>query len=144
MPGNDVMRTMVLLFSIGWLGCGATGASQYYVSPNGNDQQDGRSEATAWRTAAKVNSGKFDAGDSILFERGGEWHEQLVASSDGVDGKPIIYADYGDATAAKPTFWGSDAISAGEITSAGESVYAFQKSILPKGKRTGSSPITNS
>jgi hypothetical protein len=133
MPEMSFMRATVLLFAFSWLGCSAIGATQYYVSPIGNDAHDGRSDAAAWRTAAKVNSTKFVPGDSILFRRGGNWHEQLIASSDGADGNPITYADYGDPAAARPTFWGSDAIPASEITSAGDSVYTFQTSVLPTG-----------
>jgi hypothetical protein len=127
------VRTTILLFAFSWFGCSAFGAARYYVSPSGDDKQDGRSQATAWRTAAKVNSTRFDPGDSILFQRGGNWHEQLIASSDGVDGNPITYADFGDPTAARPTFWGSDVITAAEFTSAGDSVYTFQTSVLPTG-----------
>jgi hypothetical protein len=129
----SLIRTAVLLFAFGWFGCGAIGATRFYVSPTGDDKQDGRSRATAWRTAAKINSTKFDPGDSILFQRGGNWHEQLIASSDGTDGNPITYADYGNPTASRPTFWGSDVITANEFTSAGDSVYTFRTSVLPTG-----------
>ena len=125
------MRAMPLLFLFCWIAPGAAGASQYFVSPGGNDEQDGRSQATPWRTAAKVNSSKFEPGDGIYFQRGGDWHEQLIASSDGAEGNPIIYADYGAASAAKPTFWGSDAIHSNEITVGGDSVYTFQTTVLP-------------
>jgi hypothetical protein len=48
------------------LGNGVT----YYVSPTGNDSNDGKSPATAWQTVAKVNSATFQAGDNLLFEGG--------------------------------------------------------------------------
>ena len=59
------------------LACSISHAASYYVSPAGDDAKDGRTEATAWRTCAKVNKAAFQPGDSILFKRGGEWREQL-------------------------------------------------------------------
>ena len=86
-------------------------ADIYYVGPQGNDANDGRSPAKAWKTVAKVNATPFAPGDQILFARGGEWRESLKASSSGAPGKPILFAAYG--TGAKPKFWGSDAVAVG-------------------------------
>jgi hypothetical protein len=86
-------------------------ADTYHVSPTGDDARDGRSPATAWKTVAKVNATPFKPGDQILFARGGEWHESLLASSSGEPGKPIVYAAAG--TGAKPKFWGSDVVQVG-------------------------------
>jgi hypothetical protein len=86
-------------------------ADIYYVSPQGNDANDGRSPAKAWKTVAKVSATPFAPGDQILFARGGEWRESLKASSSGAPGKPIVYAATG--TGAKPKFWGSDAVTVG-------------------------------
>jgi hypothetical protein len=126
-------RIAIFLGAVAWLSCIACAGTQYYVSTGGDDSHDGHSEGAAWRTAAKVNGTKFAPGDSILFQRGGEWHEQLIASSDGDDQNPITYADYGDPKAAKPTFWGSDVLAPSAITSTGSSVYTFQASALPTG-----------
>lgn len=92
-------------------------ADVYYVSPGGNDAHDGRSPEKAWKTAAKVNQAAFQPGDQILFARGGEWRESLKASSHGAPGKPIVYAAYG--TGAKPRFWGSDPLPAGDARAEG-------------------------
>jgi hypothetical protein len=86
-------------------------ADIYYVSPQGNDANDGRSPAKAWKTVAKVNATPFAPGDQILFARGGEWRESLKASSSGAPGKPIVYAATG--AGAKPKFWGSDVVTVG-------------------------------
>ncbi|MBI3854506.1 MAG: hypothetical protein HY293_02315 [Planctomycetes bacterium] len=86
-------------------------ADLYHVSPDGNDANDGRSPAKAWKTVAKVNATVFAPGDQILFARGGEWRESLKASSSGATGKPIVFAAYGKG--AKPKFWGSDPITVG-------------------------------
>src|ERR1700761_6486579 len=104
-------RKSLLLWAIGCFAGRAMGAD-YFVSPTGDDSRDGKSEAAAWRSAAKANASKFEPGDRILFARGGEWHESLIASFDGSDETPIVYADFGDATKTKPTFWGSDVVLA--------------------------------
>jgi hypothetical protein len=71
----------------------------YYVSPQGDDKQDGRSPETAWATLAKVNKARLGAGDAVFFCRGGEWYGQLKAK------KGVTYSAYG--TGAKPIFYGT-------------------------------------
>ena len=70
----------------------------YYVSPNGNDANDGLSEAKAWKTLAKVNSATLSSGSVVLFERGGVWNLQgslkmqagVTYSAYGSGDKPLI------------------------------------------------------
>lgn len=56
-----------------------TTAATYYVSPNGDDSKDGKTEKTAWKTIARVNQDTYIPGDKILFERGGEWTGKTLA-----------------------------------------------------------------
>ena len=73
-----------------------SGATVYYVSNKGNDNNDGLSPATAWATLSKVNSTTFNEGDYVLFERGGLFRGAFSAktgvtySAYGVGEKPII------------------------------------------------------
>src|SRR5436190_4929895 len=90
------------------MGNSRAGAATYYVSPGGSDQSSGLNPNSAWQTVGKVNSASFAPGDSILFQRGGEWHDSLVASSSGLANLPITYDAYG--SGAKPRFWGSDVL----------------------------------
>ncbi|HEX9006668.1 MAG TPA: hypothetical protein VF889_05205, partial [Bacteroidota bacterium] len=69
--------------------------TSYYVDPKGDDNNDGRSPAAAWRTLDKVNSASYSPGDSILLLRGGVWSQALSPSSSGAAGLPIVYASYG-------------------------------------------------
>ncbi len=78
----------------------------FYVNPAGDDAKDGTSAETAWSSLAKVNAAVFAPDDRILFQRGGEWRESLIASSNGAEGKPIVYGAYG--VGAKPKFLGSE------------------------------------
>lgn len=103
--------------------CSLTNAATYYVSPNGDDTADGASADHPWQTCTKVNACKFIAGDTILFQRGGEWRDHLQASSSGESGKPITYDAYG--RGAKPTILGSDLLDNAKFTPVGENKYAY-------------------
>lgn len=98
--------------------CGLAGAAPagtiFYVSPTGNDSNDGRAPEKAWQTAAKVNATRFAAGDQVLFARGGQWRESLLASSSGTAENPIVYAAFGEGR--KPKFWGSDLLKNADFT----------------------------
>src|SRR6266403_2578139 len=50
----------------------------YYVSPSGNDSNNGTSQATAWQTIGKVNGVTFSPGDTILFQGGQSFSGNLV------------------------------------------------------------------
>jgi len=92
------------------LGSPAPPPSAYYVDASGgNDTNDGKSSATAWRTIAKVNASRFSPGDQILFNRGGVWREQLTVPSSGSAGNPITFAVYG--TGANPLIDGGNAVT---------------------------------
>ena len=107
-----------------WIaGCVSAAAATYYVSPGGSDSNDGLSPGTAWQTVGKVNATTFQPGDQILFARGGEWRESLIASSSGAAGNPITFADYG--SGAKPKFWGSLVLDSSRFYPVGGGVYAY-------------------
>ncbi len=75
----------------------------YYVSPNGNDENDGLSPKTAFKTveAPIFTMSILKPGDAVLFERGGIWRLMHSVSTD----EGVIYGAYG--TGEKPTFYGS-------------------------------------
>jgi hypothetical protein len=53
-----------------------------YVSPTGNDSNDGRTPATAWKTLAKVKDPlNYWPGTHIFLERGGVWEETLAPNN---------------------------------------------------------------
>ena len=49
----------------------------YYVSNNGNDNRDGKTPETAWKTLDRVSRQKYNSGDAVLFERGGLWRGSI-------------------------------------------------------------------
>lgn len=85
----------------------------FYVSPKGNNQNDGRSPATAVRdTNADIfRMGDVMSGDAVLFERGGLWRltstfnceEGVTYGSYGTGYKPMLYAS--PQNFADPSVW---------------------------------------
>lgn len=74
----------------------AAHATNYYVdASNGNDMNDGRSPAKAWRAVEKVNAFRFNPGDSVLFKRGELWRARLIVPSSGAPNRPITFGAYG-------------------------------------------------
>lgn len=65
------------------------GAPVYYLSEKGDDANDGRSPATAWKTTARLDREKLDPGAYVLFERGGLFRNGFKAS------RGVTYAAYG-------------------------------------------------
>ncbi len=74
--------------------------TKYYVSADGNDSNDGKSPATAWKTIAKVASKRFSSGDAVLFRRGDTFRGHIQAQNG------VTYAAYG--TGAKPILIASE------------------------------------
>ncbi len=84
----------------------------YYVSPDGDDFNDGLTPETAWKTCDNItiNSYLFEEGDAVLFERGGIYRRTspIVVESGVTYGaygegyKPLIYGS------AKNYAWGAD------------------------------------
>ena len=76
-----------------------SGATVYYVSNRGNDENDGRTPATAWATMSKVNNTSLSKGSYVCFERGGLWRGKFDAQAG------VTYTAYGEG--AKPVLYGS-------------------------------------
>ena len=81
------MSLLIFLLSIFSLSCHAVEKkhpSTYYVSCDGNDNLDGLTPATAWKTISRVNKmQRYHAGDRILFRRGDLWKENISLSPKG-------------------------------------------------------------
>ena len=89
----------------------ATNGTTYYVSYMGNDANDGKSPATAWRTTQRVGQAvdDFVYGDVVLFERGGVYRgtmryvDGMKIGAYGAGSKPQLLA--GPRVVADPTLW---------------------------------------
>ena len=75
-------------------------ANTYYISPKGDDKNDGRSPEMAWRTLANLQDGTvFSAGETFLFERGAVYRGFIPMMSG------LRYGAYGEGP--KPALYGS-------------------------------------
>ena len=86
----------------------ASAARSYYISSSsGNDENDGLSEAKAWRSFSKLDSETVAAGSRIYLKRGDSWDEQLVLQGVGTADSKIILDAYGEGS--KPIIKRGDA-----------------------------------
>ena len=76
-------------------------ATAYYVSPSGNDHNNGKSPASAWATIARVNQQVFNAGDAINFRGSASYNGSLLfgPKDAGTAAAPITVTSYGSGTA---------------------------------------------
>ena len=76
----------------------ATSGNTYYVSNFGNDTNPGTSPDSPWKTISQVQRslGNLRGGDSVLFQRGGIWYEELDLNNvNGSSGAHITFGNYG-------------------------------------------------
>lgn len=85
----------------------ASGTTYYVDSVNGDDNNNGTGQSTAWKTLNKVNQTTFQPGDSILFKRGCIWNGQLHPLGSGTSENVITIGSYG--TGSKPVINGGGA-----------------------------------
>lgn len=88
------------------------GGTPYYVSSiNGDDNNDGKSPETAWKTLAKLENesdvfGRVSYGDGVFFERGSVFYsgkyEGIVSMTTLIAHSYVTYSAYGKG--AKPEF----------------------------------------
>ncbi len=107
-PASSAEATVTLIAAAP-PGASNTGATYYVSSSSGSDSNNGTSTATPWQTVSKVNGSRFKAGDTILFNKGDTWREQLNVSFSGTAGNPITFGAYG--IGVKPLITGFDVIS---------------------------------
>ena len=106
-PGSSAEATITLIAATPTAPSGA-GAIYYVNASSGSDSNNGTSTATPWQTVSKVNGSRFKPGDTILFNRGDTWREQLNVSFSGTAGRPIAFGAYG--SGAKPLITAFDVI----------------------------------
>lgn len=71
-------------------------ATDYYVSPSGNDKHSG-SSSSMWKTISRVNQNNYHPGDRILFQGGYQFSGTLNfnSSSSGTAASPIVITSFG-------------------------------------------------
>jgi hypothetical protein len=101
-------KSLILLatFLLGTLSATAQ-AQNFYICDNGNDSNDGRTEATPFKSYEKAMDtfNKMDAGDSVLYCRGGVFQQtkSVYLYNKSCDAsKACTIADYGNENLPKP------------------------------------------
>ena len=106
-----------------------TGTS-YFVSASGDDNNNGKSEQTAWASLEKVNTADLQPGDGVFFRRGDIWRGEALIAQNGV-----AYSAYGEG--AKPAIYGSPENGAsGEkwsLLDGTNNIWVFYKEIMDCG-----------
>ncbi len=85
------LNLFCLAFSILVIAC----SSDYYVSNEGDDRNNGKSPEQAWKSLGRVNNARLGAGDTVFFRRGDSFYGQLVPQS-GKQNNPVVYSAYGE------------------------------------------------
>lgn len=71
------------------------GASDYFVSPGGNDQNDGLSAGRPWRTITRANNNGLLPGDTLSFEGGHTFPGTINLFRCGTDAQLVTVRSYG-------------------------------------------------
>jgi len=88
------VRSLILILFVFF--CFTANATNYYISANGNDANNGTSASTPWKTIAKLNSFTgLVAGDAVLFNRGETFYGSITVNKSGSSGNPIVFGAYG-------------------------------------------------
>ena len=80
----------------------AGGMNIYFVSPAGDDENDGISPETPWKSLAKASAVTLEAGENgsnhLLLEAGGVWNGEqlLIENAVGSEDFPVIIGRYGN------------------------------------------------
>lgn len=78
---------------------GRAAATTYYIdAANGNDSNNGTSEATAWKTFANVEGLELTAGQQVLLKAGCVWNNEklMLKNAKGTAENPVILGRYGE------------------------------------------------
>lgn len=87
--GTAAVAVLVSLLSA------APARADFYVSAAGSDTAAGTSEATAWRTLARVEMEALTPGAIVRFRRGDVFVGSLTLTEDGTAASPIVLSTYG-------------------------------------------------
>jgi len=93
-------------------------AKEYYVSTSGNDNNDGLTEATAWRSI-NYSAKKVKSGDTVWIKSGNYGNENVIFKNSGKEGSPISFIGYkntrGDITSMYYTYAKGKPLNANEM-----------------------------
>ena len=99
-----------LLLIVSAMPTSAAGTAYYVDSETGNDNNNGLSMSSPWKTLTKVNATTFEPGSQLLLKAGCSWTGELYPKGFGTSNNPNIIDMYG--TGAKPIIAANGAVSA--------------------------------
>ena len=88
-------RIITLIVSLFYLVLTANGQSFYISNSEGNDDNDGLSIQSPFKSLNKLNSMVFNSGDSIFFKSGDYWQGMFWIKGSGSSMNPIVIGVYG-------------------------------------------------
>lgn len=79
--------------------------SNFYIDSNhGNDNNDGRTKTTPWKSLTRIEQHEILPGDTLFFKRGSSFSEELTIKYSGEKNRPIVLTEYGDKSFQAPSF----------------------------------------
>jgi hypothetical protein len=81
---------IVLSTDTGW-----TQNTYYIDSQNGNDDNNGLSDTTAWKSHTMAESANLQPGDTVYFAKRAAWVGGIQIDASGSEGSPIIFTNCG-------------------------------------------------
>lgn len=96
-----VRQILTLAVFILWSSLVKVKATEYYVSPSGNDSNSGTSVQAAWRTLDKVNIIDLNLADKVFLEAGHDYPGNLFLTAEdaGTPEYPVVIGSYGSGRA---------------------------------------------
>ena len=97
MNGDDMKYLKYILFMLLCASNILFSQSKFFLSSStGNDNNNGKSSNTPWKTIEKLNSQILYPGDTILFKSGDTWNEKWIIKHSGSSSKSIFISNYGN------------------------------------------------
>ena len=91
-------KKIALLLSLIFVSSNIKAQAYYVSSSQGNDQNNGLSVQSPFKSIEKLNSINFNAGDSIYFKSGDYWEGMFWLKGSGTSAEPIVVDVYGGNT----------------------------------------------
>ncbi|MGE5457982.1 MAG: choice-of-anchor Q domain-containing protein [Methanococcaceae archaeon] len=90
------MKFPLLLSLFLFLTCSQFYSKTYFIdSDRGNDNNNGISDKTPYKSWAVMQYTKLLPGDSVLFKKGSTWNETISITASGNPNNPIVFSSYG-------------------------------------------------
>ncbi|MBR2327087.1 MAG: hypothetical protein IKA51_00530 [Clostridia bacterium] len=91
-----LVTAVMLLGLMGIFSSCASGTTYYISSSEGNDDNNGTSAKSPWKSFAHVNEMFLKPGDKVLLKRGDVWNERMEVRGEGEKNAWVKISNYGD------------------------------------------------